>query len=217
MNLPVEPTLYKELPHFKGLPDFGALKELLNHIKAIQTGVVQSYKHTLPIIPYAKLNDLNNIKVLKDFEPGAFDEGTIQDLKFHKEAHEVYFLLKGSFMIFWKKNTEATFQHPLILKRDLPYVFIPSGHCLLVRSERVGAFLAIACKTKKSTISNGGKVLGEKCPNYSSCQCDIRQSCECLRANRSKFFEAVKASRATALTNAKSFALDIAPIRPVTC
>lgn len=224
MNLPSEPKRYKELPQFNGLPNFGALKKLLEHIEAIQTGVTRSLEHAFPIIPYAKrkgLNDivaLQNLRQTKDFEssafdPSAFDEGTIQDLKFHEKAHEVFFLLKGSLKILWKKNMEATFKHELILTRKFPYAFIPSGHCLLVGSERVGAFLAIAWKTKKSTISNGGKVLGENCPNYESVQCDIRQSCERIRANRSRFYDAVKISRATAVTNVKTIAQDFAPIK----
>lgn len=225
MNIPDKPTRYKKLPHFKELPDFGALKKLLQkkHIEAIKTRVKQSMEHTFPIIPYSKQNGLKKIEALKllhqrkefdprAFAPSAFDEGTIQDLKFHEEAHEIYLLLAGRLKILWKKNESATFKDELIITEDIRYAFIPCGHCLLVASERVGAFLAIAFKTKKSTTKNLKKVLGENCPHYKSIKvrCEISEFCECLRANRSSFFDAVRTSRVTALTNAKTITQVIA-------
>jgi hypothetical protein len=217
MKIPHQPTRYKKLPHFEGLPNFDVLARLLkgrHHIEAIQTGVTKSNEHTFPIIPYVGRDRLGSILSFrktddfdpKAFAPSAFDEGTIQDLKFHMEAHEIYFLLEGKLKILWKKKESATFTHDLTVTKAFPYALIPHGHCLLVASEVGGPFLAVAFKTKESTIGNGGKVLGDKCPHYRNVQCDIRASCECLRANRSSFFEAVRASRVTAVTKAQAIA-----------
>jgi len=190
-----KPSVYKNIIKFK------ALEILLEtvHIEAIRQGITQSGEHAFSVTSYATENGLVELDKLKKYGVSAFDQGTIQDIKHHERADEIYFILEGSMKIFWKPKCWDTFHNVFTLADDAyRYAYIPSGHCLVVSADTSVPLLAIALKTEKSTIKSGGKKLGSACLYYQNMACPIRLQCETLYKNRQDFF-AGKRTRAGAV------------------
>ena len=178
---------------YESIAEFNALETLLKqrHLKDIQNAVDSSVKRVFSISFYANKKNLIDVKTLAGYESNAFDEGTIQDLKYHEKANEIYFVLKGSIKILWKSQNSARFEHVLILSDSSSrYAEIPAGFCLLVSPHNDNRFLAIALKTEKSNIEDGKgkKKLGKYCQYYKKKLCSICDECEKLRDNRKNFF-----------------------------
>jgi len=125
--------------------------------------------------------------VLKRYGASAFDQDTVQDMKYHREAHEVYFALWGKFQIYWKPKESQTIAKLQIEATSTPWAFIPSGHCLTVTHRPKQRFLAAAFKTKITNVANGGKQRGKNCDSYRAGSA-ICKSCEKLREIRERFF-----------------------------
>ena len=190
---------------YESIAEFNALETLLKqrHLKDIQNAVDSSVERVFSISFYANKKNLIDVKTLAGYEPNAFDEGTIQDLKYHEKANEIYFVLKGSVKILWKSKNSARFEHVLILSDSTSrYAEIPAGYCLLVSPHNDNRFLAIALKTEKSNIEDGKgkKKLGKYCQYYKKKLCSTRNQCEKLRLNRSNFLRGLM-SRQKSLIN----------------
>ncbi|MEO5332687.1 MAG: cupin domain-containing protein [Magnetococcus sp. YQC-5] len=116
----------------------------------------------------------------------AFNEKTIQDCKYHEKAIEAYYVASGSIHIKRKKNADLNFAEHAEIFKEGDWVFIPEEHCLEVVNEDCSHFIAIAFKSQKSNKDNGGKKLGNLCPQLN---CAYRSNCEKLQGDRDKSYE----------------------------
>ena len=66
----------------------------------------------------ALLYSLNNWEDLQTYAPSAFDEETVQDLKFHRKADEIYLILRGSIRILWKVKGSKELKNYLELSAE---------------------------------------------------------------------------------------------------
>ena len=162
-----------ELPALALLVDAASALFDLAHTAAIAELVRRSYEHTYSLSQYAKYAVPSSLATFERYGASAFDEGTVQDLKCHREADEIYLALEGTFRILWKPKKSPKLQQGGVIEvsaQSSPWAFIPAGYCLLVARDPDQPFLAVAFKTKESNIKNGGKQLGEKCENYKTCE-----------------------------------------------
>lgn len=161
----------------------------------IKSRLSRSLEHTLSL-PAIGIGDGEEERpVLQELHASAFDHETIQDLKYHEEADEVYFVVEGKLTIIWKANTAPQSVDSLQLNAsDSCWAFIPKRYCLVVANPDAGKFLAIAFKTEPDGKGRG-KVLGRDCPFFKNRSCGIRGQCEHLQSNREDFFEEASESR----------------------
>lgn len=222
-----EPTVFTTSA-FAGLPGTAQLVEAgrrlfdLAHIGGIAELVGLSYEHTCSIAPYARDALPDYLAVFERYRASAFDHGTIQDLKRHDKAHEVYLALDGSFSILWKDEPAQPFKQALEVSADSScWALIPARHCILVDSEPDSPFLAVAFKSRESTMKNGGKQSGSACPaskdrgakdkrDAGVKLCLHWEQCEHLSENRKKFFEKVKKLREDTVAKVHSIADSLA-------
>jgi hypothetical protein len=139
----------------------------------------------------AKLSPDEHIYRFADFS--AFNEETIQDVKYHKVAEELYYVLDGAVSIRWKHISDANWNPKILLTDESgKWIHIPALHCLLLE-KGTNRFLAVAFKTQESTKANGNKIQG----NYCSIKlCEVRGECERLQKEREEFFKSLKQKNA---------------------
>jgi hypothetical protein len=119
----------------------------------------------------------------------AFDEETIQDAKYHRFAHELYYVLKGQVSVKWKHVSDEQWNSAVLTTdEEKKWIHIPPLHCLFLQKP-TGMFLAVAFKTEESTKASGNKVQGDYCKIMS---CKVRQECVELQRKREDFFKNLK-------------------------
>jgi len=184
----------------------------LAHIAALTDLVRRSHEHTYTLTQYAKDAIPGSLAAFERYGASAFDEGTVQDLKYHREAGEIYLALTGTFSILWKVRGQARIERARALHVSAgssPWAFIPDNFCLLVDSQPNSSFLAVAFKTKESNLRNGGKQVGKGCAHYQDQTCPHCQECEELNANRARFFDTIKVARTGAVQHVQGIARQI--------
>ena len=144
-------------PHRRQLTPMGKIYDAVAHLKSeqyiekIKDGVGKSHEHTFSIVDSDEEFSLNNWEDLQTYAPSAFDEETVQDLKFHRKADEIYLILRGSIRILWKVKGSGRLKNYLELSAESKcWGYIPACHCLLVTHDPGAHFLAIAFKTAES-------------------------------------------------------------------
>jgi len=168
------------------------------HTAAISQLVESSNERIWSLERYARVEEPASYLAFRRFGASAFTHETIQDLKHHASAYEIYVALRGSFRIRWKLRETAVFQSIDISARGKPWALIPPEHCLLVVPADEAEFLAVAFKTELSKIGVG-KFLGSECGLFKKEECQQRQVCEELRTNRKRFFDTVDRARQEAV------------------
>ncbi len=134
----------------------------------------------------AKLSQDEHIYRFADFS--AFDEETIQDVKYHRVAEELYYVLEGAVSVRWKHISDANWNRKTLrTDKSRRWIHIPALHCLLLE-RGTNRFLAIAFKTQESTKANGNKIQGNYCTVKS---CKVRGKCEKLQKEREEFFKSL--------------------------
>ena len=119
----------------------------------------------------------------------AFDEQTIQDAKYHRFAHELYYVVEGRVSVKWKNISDEEWSSEILTTdENRRWIHIPPLHCLFLQ-KHTDSFLAIAFKTEESTKASGNKVQGDYCQLIS---CNVRQECVELQRNRESFFRNLK-------------------------
>ena len=115
----------------------------------------------------------------------AFDGETIQDAKYHRFAHELYYVLEGQASVKWKHISDNQWSSAVLTTDEKKkWIHIPPLHCLFLQP--TGIFLAVAFKTEESTKASGNKVQGDSCRIMS---CKVRQECVKLQGKQEDFFK----------------------------
>lgn len=166
------------------------------HKAAILKLVTSSNERIWPLDQYALAEEPASQPTFRRYGASAFTQETLQDLKHHASACEIYLALQGCFRIKWKPREAARFECLEISAAEKPWALIPPEHCLLVVPSDEAGFLAVAFKTELSKIGKG-KFLGSKCERFADCQ--DGKLCEELRTNRSGFFDSVEGARQRAI------------------
>lgn len=177
------------------------------HISAIAALVRQSHEHTCMLSDYARVAIPDSQLTFKRYGASAFDQETVQDMKYHKNAYEFYLALQGSFKIHWKVKGDSKLRKSLDMScNDKCWAIIPPGICLLVERLATESFLAVACKSQESNRKNEGKQSGEKCKHNEDCPTgEMRIQ---LEKNRKDFFAKIANARETAAKRVSEIILE---------
>lgn len=115
----------------------------------------------------------------------AFNEKTIQDAKYHRFAHELYYVLEGKISVKWKHISDNNWKTGILsTDEEKRWIHIPPLHCIYIMNSK-DEFLAVAFKSEESNKHNRNKVQGINCEIES---CDERNDCINLQWERNKSF-----------------------------
>ena len=167
----------------------GIADDLDGSIAEIEDNISESHERTYPgIFDKYKIKFGDAI-----VDASAFDQRTIQDVKYHEEADEIYYVLRGCIRIAWKSNGSQNWENDEIVK-EKECVFIPNNTCLVLKPA-TDIFLAVAFKTKISKLvfnpkdpeREPGKIQGTNCLK----ECNERAECEVRQKIRTYFFDLI--------------------------
>lgn len=211
MSIPIDKPSVFSTEEIRTIPDLALLADaviplydmvILRHISQ---NVGNSHEHTYPLAQYARDAIPSSFHTFDRYSASAFDEGTVQDLKHHSRAVEIYLALKGKFSIKWKAKGPVDFETKNILEVSAcnsDWAVIPSEHCLLVTANEKEPFLAIAFKSEKSKTGNG-KIRATDCvffkPEEEEKKCPKGQVCWNLEKTRCDFFDNIEQARKEAV------------------